>query len=135
MGLFNGSKIELQTRILELEKQVAIKDELLNQKSTEVDYLRKRMETLQDAIIAIEHPTAYRQLKDDQFAAQADLNAEPVDPEKRKEIENVRKINQDWINGLEDPLFRDADDMMSMLSRRTGISDSTDVSVHGNDES
>ena len=132
MGLFDGNKTELQARIIELEKQVAVKDELLGQKTGEVDHLRKQVERLQDAVLAVQHPTAYRQLKDDEYAA-----AEPEGGflELSAEQQQRQDVHQKYLQQIEEPTFIDADDMIEGLKFLSGKGSLESKSVHGNDES
>ena len=115
MVLFDGNKTELQSRLIELEKQVAVKDELLNQKMEEVSHLREQVNKLQDAFLAVQHPTAYRQLRDDQFAANADYIREPD-----KDAKAIKWAVGKYLDGIEKATFMDADDMIEKLSWISG---------------
>jgi hypothetical protein len=131
MGLFDGNKAELQARLLELEKQVAVKDNLLNQKTEEVEHLRKQVDRLQDAVLAVQHPEAYRQLKDDEYLSEH--------PEGYLEASEEAKQKQEYFNRyleeVENPTFTDVSDMLDSLKFLSGSSNLKSKSLHGNEES
>ena len=97
----------------------------------EVAFLRKQVTNLQEALYAKESPVAYNQMKLDEYM----LNAPDHGPSE-EEMERKRKeaeITQQYINGLEGPMFADGDDMVARLTQNIGAP--IPQSVHGNDES
>lgn len=130
MGIFDN-KAELQNRLIEIEKDLAVKNELLSQKGEEIEHLRKQVDRLQNAVLAVHHPEAYRSVRDDEFAAEAAI--EPIGEEKRKETKEENDIIKNHIENMEGPLFKDVEDMMDLLGKRVGIP--VESSVHDNDES
>jgi uncharacterized coiled-coil protein SlyX len=133
MSIFSGNKTELLEKILELEKQNAVKDQLLENKVEEVAHLRKQVDKLQDSLLAVQHPDAYRELKNDEILLQ-----EPPEPtEEEMEYRNRKgeeaKILKEYLDSSEGPLFKDADEMMDSLVRIVGVPEPG--SIHDNDES
>jgi len=117
MSIFSGSKTELQEKIVKLEIDLAVKNELLSEKSQDVIYLRKQVDRLQNALLAIEHPQTYQTLKDDQFIEDnPDIEETEADVKRREEA----AIMNNYMQQMENPTFRDADDMYDMLGGRIG---------------
>lgn len=131
MGLFDGNKSELQARLLELEKQVAVKDELLNQKTAEVEHLRKQVDRLQDAVLAVQHPEAYRELKDDEYLSTHSEGYLEASDEAKKKQEYFNR----YLEEVENPTFSTVDDMLDSLKFLSGSSNLKSKSLHDNDES
>ena len=87
--------------------------------------LRSQIDRLQDALIASTSPRAYEDMKSDQ--------AVQGEPEQAKKYKREAEINAELLWRMEQPAFKDADDMISML---TGDADfMKPKSVHGNSES
>lgn len=79
---------------------------------SQVEFLQDMLRKTQDALIAKEAPEAYQ---DQKAAAEA---ARPVSEEQAAQREQVRQkmaLDKKWLEELEAPLFKDADDMQSML--------------------
>lgn len=113
---------------------LAAKDEIiLNLKETIEDLksdrerLQKRLDVLQEALIATRSPEAFAELKNDQ--RMEGYESLPVDPEKVQR----RKAEEEWMRSLEEPLFSSAENMIEMLSRRLPAPEPE--SVHDNSES
>ena len=98
---------------------------------SQVEFLQEQLRKTQDALIAKEAPEAYQ----DQKAAE--IAARPVPPEQlaqRDKMKQQMALDKRWLEELEQPLFKDADDMQSML---LGILNkpAESRSVHDNSES
>ncbi len=114
-----------------LEVQVAVKEGLLQQRLEEVQHLRSQVERLQDAYLAVQHPVAYRQVKEDQYDAQNPQVDETFSKESRQ-----RKEWQDkYLDSLEGPIFDSADQMIETLQMVDAPRTIEPKSVHGNNES
>lgn len=135
MGLFDGvSKDDLEARILQLEKDLAVKEELLTRSNSEVDHLRQQVNRLQDAIIAVQHPEAYRELKDDQLLEEGDVGLESLGtPEERTKLTREAEVQRRYMEMVEGPTFRDADELYHDLGRMIGTPENE--SIHDNSES
>ena len=91
----------------------------------EISRLREQVDKLQDALVAATSPKAYEDRR-------AETNV-PVDTEHAKKFRKEAEVNAELLYRLEQPTFRDADDMIAML---TGDADfMKSMSVHGNSES
>jgi predicted nucleic acid-binding Zn-ribbon protein len=113
------------------EIQVAVKEGLLEQRLEEVKHLRSQVERLQDAYLAVQHPVAYRQVKEDQYDAQNPQVDETFSKESRQ-----RKEWQDkYLDSLEGPIFDSADQMIETLQMVDAPRTIEPKSVHGNTES
>ena len=87
--------------------------------------LRAQVDRLQDALVATTAPRAYEDMKSDQVVQ--------GEPEQAKKHKKEAEINAELLWRMEQPTFKDADDMIAML---TGDADfMKPKSVHGNSES
>ncbi len=118
-----------------LKREVDLLREMLAENKEERKELKDQLYHTQEALIAKESPEAYR---DKKYAEeQAELNAEPTDEQK----ENIRRqgVRTDaaaqFLQSMEGSLFKDADDMVEILTRATGVPMGQEDSLHGNDES
>ena len=106
-----------------------LRDQIADLKENRSELI-KQLKATQEALIAKESPDAYQEI----LAARA--ADKQITPEEIKERELQKKqiaIANAYINSMEDPLFKDKDDMESMLSRAVGIPELK--SVHENGES
>lgn len=112
-----------ESRITDLEK-------MLEDLRSELKESRTQNYNLQNAILAIQAPQAYADMRYDQIP-QSEKDPDLV--EKNKKINGIRDR---WIAQLEEPVFKTTDDMMRMLG---GVIASGGIeaqkSLHGNDES
>ena len=152
MALFGRKKAELRARIEEqqasldelgarltsltekasaLEVQVAIKEGLLGQKQEEVLHLRTQVDRLQDAYLAVQHPVAYKQVKEDQY----DANYPDMDETFSKESRQRKEWQDKYLDSLEGPIFNSADEMIETLQMVGAPRTVESKSVHGNTES
>lgn len=118
MGLFNGNKEELLHKIGQLEART----ELLQLQNTELKEeklaLQQKIEHLQDAVIALKSPQAYRAMQDDRMIQDWEHNG--IKPQMPAEDENLKAYKQ--ITGmLEGQIIRSADDLFSLLGRSQGV--------------
>lgn len=119
----------LAAEVAGLQREVSLLREFLASKDKEAEDLRASIRVLQDALIAKESPVAYRDMK----VAEDRALEQPIDPaiaqKNRDMVEATRLITRE----IEEPLFTDADDMISALSRVAGGPKFN--SLHGNSES
>lgn len=96
--------------IVQLYKdQVETYKELLTKEREDKQNLQEQVLRLQDALVNIRAPEAYRDQQNDKFVD------EPVDDEYKRKARLYSSVTEKYINGLEDPMFKDADDMIDML--------------------
>lgn len=119
-----------------LHREVELLRELIAEHKADKIELQKQLRHTQDALVAKEAPEAYRDRMDAEI--QAELNSvQPSDAQ----LENARKqrVRSDtasrYLQDTEGSLFKDADDMIQMLTRATGVPLGQEGSLHGNDES
>jgi hypothetical protein len=118
-------KVRLETSLELLTRQ-------LEEKNAELVQLRDALTRAQDALVAKESPEAYRDRRNAEYDAQ-DI---PMTPEQRAAGRRRRKLaemNGRLLNEMEEPMFKDAEDMIDILTRHQ--SPPEHGSLHGNDES
>ncbi len=114
-----------------LEVQVAVKEGLLEQRLEEVKHLRDQVDRLQDAYLAVQHPVAYKQVKEDQY----DANYPDIDETFSKESRQRKQWQDKYLDSLEGPIFNSADEMIETLQMVDAPRIVESKSVHGNTES
>ena len=129
-----GSKDLIITENAVMRREIELlRDQLTDLKKEKIE-LKEQLKYTQEALIAKESPEAYN----DQKYAEDMANTEPPSD---KQIEQKRlqarraEIASNYINEMENPLFKDAEDMISMLTHATGVPLAETQSLHGNDES
>lgn len=93
----------------------------------ERDYLRDRIRVLEEALIATKSPQAYTQMVHDRVEL-----ANP-NPGSHSRISQEQEIYQKYISQIEQPLFKDVQDMEDALQTVLNVPQSE--SVHENTES
>lgn len=122
MGLFD-KKGEDKNLLLELAKAQA-KVELYEE---QVRALNAQIDRLQEALVAATAPKAYDQM---QIA-----KAEPMVPDpKREQREEEDRVLKEYLEAVEGPTFKDADDLVSSLGQLIGVNPGAE-SLHANSES
>lgn len=132
MALFGKSEeqqeyLSLYAENVQLKAKLESATERVEDCKAQIEKLEAQVERLQDALVSKEAPQAYS----DRATAEEEVS---LTPEQRAELERTHRIavmNRHLLDEMESPLFRDADDMMSMLGG--GMQPPT--SMHGNDES
>lgn len=136
-----GSK-ELEIRLVAENASMLKEIEMLREKVLDLKdeklAIAEQLRHTQDALVCKESPEVYRDKKqatEDQERAElaaGDTLAEAAFERKEK----VSAIQNRFIQELEEPLFLDADDMISNLTRATGAPVTSGThSLHDNDES
>ncbi len=100
----------------------------------EKDDLRKQLTYTQDALVAKESPDAYR----DRMIAEDEANAAPLTAEQEEYQKNLMikaKATKDYIQGMEGPLFKSAEEMHDLLMGALRVEPGATKSLHGNNES
>jgi hypothetical protein len=132
MGLF-GSKEEAAIALGRLQaenEQLRIR---VQERESAISFLQTQVKQLQDSLIAIQQPEAYREMKDFEYATE-------VDSEEHKQARDRYLQEQgqiaDYIAAQEGPYLRSANDLYDMIGKfQQGAGGPEAESVHGNDES
>ena len=113
-----------QARIESLEEQ-------LRNIQTDKAGLTEQITKLQDSLISVRAPEAYR----DQQLEREDDGRPPVSSETLERNRITQEVTTKYLRGLEEPMFRDGNDLDDLL--KTGIIHDIEppASLHGNDES
>ena len=119
-----------------LENLAEAYKEQLDQKTKECEELREdkrvlqtQIFNLQDGLMSIRAPEAYRDQKADEAGFE-------VDEEKQAEMRRDDGIRHKYVENLEKPTFRSADDIELLLGPAfQGSLGIAEKSIHGNDES
>ena len=122
MGLFD-KKGEDKNLILELAKAQA-KVELYEE---QVKVLNAQIDRLQEALVAATAPKAYDQMQI------AKVDSSVPDP-KREQREEENRVLREYLEAVEGPTFKDADDLVSSLGQLIGVNPGAE-SLHANSES
>lgn len=127
-----ATKSELLEIIEVYKDQIAFLKGQVQEIKDEKDELRAQVEKLQDAIINVRAPEAYKDLMYDKHVQQSDLDPEEI--EKQKKTLEIEKL---YLQDIESPTFRSGEDieLLLMSGMIKGATQSQDTSIHGNDES
>ncbi len=126
------SKRELERQIDYGQAKIESLEERLITSNDDKEKLLLQIVSLQDALISIKAPEAYR----DQRIAEEDEKRTPISQELLDKNRITQEVTTRYMNDLESPLFRSADDLDDLL--RTGIIadlDTAGKSLHGDNES
>lgn len=134
--MFDG-KYKKETVIAEnaaLTREVELLREQLGERKLELIEAKRQLQHTQEALIAKESPEAYRDQK--YYAEQQRIEA-PTTQQLENQKQQARRadIAGRYITEMESPLFKDADDMIQMLTRATSVPLAETHSLHGNEES
>lgn len=117
-----------------LHEKVEMLREMLDDKKEQILALRDQVRVLQEALVSKESPDAWREQKWQE--AQAEAEQTEYTPEQIKQFElraAQTAMERDHLENIEKPLFKDAEDMMSLLMGPIGAPES--ASLHGDNES
>jgi hypothetical protein len=128
-----------------IAENAAIKQEVLMLRERVIELkeeklaLVKQLVNTQEALVAKEAPEAWR---DQKYMEEQALIMANADPEKEKEQAEAKRLMElkanttsNYLRGMEESLFVDADDMIEMFTRAAGVPVLDNHSLHGNDES
>lgn len=120
-----------------LQREVELLRDQLDEKKTEITELRGQLKYTQEALIAKESPEAYRTQKWEEEQARHEEAAPLPDGEEAQVRTQLQKINalSAFASEVERPLFKDADDMIQLLTPARGVPGMETESLHGNAES
>lgn len=126
-----GAKAELERELAFCKGRIQALEEQLQANQTEKAGLFHQIEKLQDSLISIRAPEAYR---DQQLEREGPL------PKPSAELIEKNRINHEvitgYLNAIEGPLLRDGNDIDDLIKAGIVRDHSTvPESLHGNDES
>ena len=126
-----GAKADLERELAFCKGRIQALEEQLVTTQSEKAGLFEQINKLQDSLISVRAPDAYR---DQQLEREGPLPGPSAEMIERNKI--TAKFTTDYLNNIEGPLFRSPDDIDDLIT--TGIiRDHSTVpeSLHGNDES
>jgi len=124
-----GSKVQLEIKVGALEAENNLLKSRIEELEKDRNDLNRRLSSTQDALVAAASPAAYADQKAEEF--ESSLTEE--DKEKMKLRNLQSEANRTLLESMEQPLFKDADDMIDMFTRAVGPPESS--SLHDNEES
>lgn len=126
-----GAKADLEKELAFCRGRIEALEQQLTTTQTEKAGLFEQINKLQDSLISVRAPDAYR---DQQLEREGPLPGPSAETIERNRIH--QEVTTRYLNGMEDPLFQDGNDLDDLI--KTGIvRDHSTVpeSLHGNDES
>lgn len=127
------TKGEMETMIQVYKDQVdALKESLKIEREDKIR-LQDQVDRLQEGLMAVRAPEAYRDQRVDRLGLEDPYGPSAEEVERHK---TARDIADRYIRSLEEPMFRNVEEMVEGLeSTILKSSDTTPPSVHGNSES
>ena len=126
-----GAKADLERELAFCRGRIEALEQQLTTTQTEKAGLFEQINKLQDSLISVRAPDAYR---DQQLEREGPLPGPSAETIERNKI--TQEFTTQYLNGLEGPLFKSGEDLDDLIT--TGIiRDHSTVpeSIHGNDES
>jgi chromosome segregation ATPase len=93
--------------------------------------LMSQIGKLQDALISVRAPAAYMDQQEEKYEAKQPK----LSPETLEKNRITKEFTEDYLAGLEGPLFRSPDDLDDLLVSGIVSEVQPPTSLHGNDES
>jgi len=126
-----GKSKETERELIFCQAKIERLEEQLKEAALDKIVLRQQISNLQEALISIRAPEAYR----DQAMERIDSKRTPMSQEEleRRRIES--NVTTQYLNGLERPLFTSGEDLEDMLSVGLIRTQKGVDSLHGNEES
>lgn len=124
-------KKDIERELIFAQARIESLEEQLRNVQADKDGLTEQITKLQDSLISVRAPDAYR----DQQLAREDDGRPPVSDETIERNKITQDVTTQYLRGLEEPMFRDGNDLDDLL--KTGIIHDVKppASIHGNDES
>ena len=126
-----GSKKELERELWESKARVVSLEEQVVLARLDKQELQLQVNKLQDAVLSIQAPEAYR----DQKVKDFEESVTPLSAEEKEKREIQAKVYRDYMNGMEGSLFRSAEDLDDLLESSLLRGNHAPGSIHGNNES
>ena len=126
-----GAKAELERELIFCRARIEALEEQLRGALVEKEGLFKQVEKLQDSLISVRAPDAYR---DQQI--EKEEPRPPISDELLERNRITKEVTERYLASMEEPLFRSGEDLDDLAATGvTRFSDTTPASLHGNDES
>lgn len=126
-----ASKKDIERELWEYKAKVKSLEDQLVVARIDKQELQLQVGKLQDAVLSIQAPEAYR----DQKVKDYENASEPVSPEETERRRVYAKVYTEYMNGMEGPLFRGPEEMDDLLEASLLRGDHAPGSIHGNNES
>jgi len=126
-----GKSKEIERELIFCQAKIESLEEQLRTAHADKEVLVEQINRLQDALISVRAPEAYR----DQIIEREDARRVPIDPEVLERNRITKEVTEAYLNGMERPLFRTGDDMEDLLTTSLLRHHKPAASLHGNDES
>ncbi len=126
-----GAKAELEKELAFCRGRIEALEQRLDAAQTEKTVLFEQISKLQDSLISVHAPDAYR---DQQLEKEGPLPGPSAETIAKNKI--TAEFTTKYLNGMEGPLFTSGDDIDDLIT--TGIirdHSTVPASIHGNDES
>ena len=126
------TKADLEENNLFLKEQLKFCKEQIQMLKEEKDGYKLQIERLQNALFSVQAPQAYRDMQADKAEVPI-VEGNQQAKDHQKQLTNIYKT---WLHHLEEPLFKDPDDMERLLEGT--ILKTTNLmgkSLHENEES
>ena len=92
--------------------------------------LIEQVERLQDALIAVSSPEAYRDQRMDKLG-----DPDEISPEQKTKAAMRKQVEMEWLQGMEKNMFQSADDIFDLLGGVIMEDATKSESIHRNTES
>ena len=126
-----SSKRDIERELFRAEAKVESLQSLFDSAQADRIELQSQVTKLQDALVAAKAPEADR----DQQLAREEEDRIPISDEQIERNKTIQNTTTAYINSLEKPTFRSADDLDDLLARGLMRSQEGPASLHGNEES
>jgi len=126
-----ASKAEMDREITFCKARIESLEDQLKASQADKETLLKQIDKLQDSLISVKAPDAYRDQQLEREGPPTPISQERIDKNKI-----TQEFTTEYLNNMEKPLFRDGYDLDDLIT--TGlVRDHNPVppSLHGNDES
>ena len=124
-------KKDIERELIFAQARVESLEEQLRTVHADKAGLTEQITKLQDSLISVRAPDAYR----DQQLEREDDGRPPISTKTLERNRITAEVTEKYLRGLEEPMFRDGNDLDDLL--KTGIIRDLKPpdSLHGNDES
>lgn len=126
-----SSKKELERELWESKARVVSLEEQVVLARLDKQELQLQVNKLQDAVLSIQAPEAYR----DQQIKDFEEKSTPISEEEKEKRDIQARVYREYMNGMEGSLFRSAEDLDDLLESSLLRGDHSPGSIHGNNES
>ena len=127
-----ATKSQLEDIIEVYQSQIKTLEGIVADLRSDKETINLQLERLQDALVNIRAPEAYRDHRMDRMGEDPDA----MSPEEKARQKKTLEIEQGWVRGVEEPLFSSGEDLENLLGPVILTSINQDAaSLHGNDES